>query len=85
MILNEKDNIAVAMESVESEGTIELTNGNTIKSIDKINFAHKVAILPISKGDKVIKYGEVIGLATEDIAVGQHVHVHNIYTAREQL
>ena len=42
---------------------------------------HKYARFPIKKGDKVIKYGQVIGIATEDIAVGEHVHSHNMKTS----
>ena len=40
--------------------------------------AHKVARFPIFSGDKIIKYGAPIGVATADIAAGAHVHVHNI-------
>ena len=32
----------------------------------------------IKKGTPIIKYGETIGLATEDIKEGDHVHVHNV-------
>jgi len=32
----------------------------------------------ISKGDKILKYGEVIGLATQPIGKGYYVHVHNV-------
>ena len=42
---------------------------------------HKYARVPIKAGDAVIKYGEVIGIATADIAVGEHVHTHNLKTA----
>ena len=45
--------------------------------------AHKYAVRPIKKGDKVIKYGQVIGIATEDIGVGEHVHSHNMRTSLE--
>ena len=41
---------------------------------------HKYAIRPIGKGENVIKYGNPIGHATEDIAVGDHVHTHNVKT-----
>ena len=41
---------------------------------------HKYAIRPIKKGENVIKYGNPIGHATEDIAVGDHVHTHNVAT-----
>ena len=44
---------------------------------------HKYAVRPIKKGDKVIKYGQVIGIATEDIGVGGHVHSHNMRTSLE--
>jgi altronate dehydratase small subunit len=36
----------------------------------------------IGKGDDVVKYGEIIGRATADIAKGEHVHVHNIESLR---
>jgi altronate hydrolase len=39
---------------------------------------HKVAVRDIPVGDPVRKYGEVIGFASEPIAPGDHVHVHNL-------
>jgi altronate dehydratase small subunit len=39
---------------------------------------HKVAIKIVMKGEKIYKYGEVIGYATKDIAAGDHVHTHNL-------
>ncbi|MBQ6824307.1 MAG: altronate dehydratase [Clostridia bacterium] len=41
---------------------------------------HKYAIRPIAAGENVIKYGNPIGHATADIAVGDHVHTHNLTT-----
>ena len=41
---------------------------------------HKYARRPIAAGENVIKYGMPIGHATCDIAVGEHVHVHNVKT-----
>ena len=38
---------------------------------------HKVATRPIPKGAPVIKFGQIIGYATDDIPAGAHVHVHN--------
>jgi altronate dehydratase small subunit len=32
----------------------------------------------IMKGTPIIKYGETIGSATENISKGDHVHVHNV-------
>ena len=41
---------------------------------------HKYARRAIAKGENVIKYGNPIGHATCDIAVGEHVHTHNVKT-----
>ena len=38
---------------------------------------HKIARQAMPKGTPVVKYGQVIGYATEDIAEGAHVHSHN--------
>ena len=38
----------------------------------------KYALVPIAKGERVIKYGFPIGCATEDIALGTLVHSHNL-------
>lgn len=41
---------------------------------------HKYARIDIAKGQDIIKYGQVIGVATQDIKKGEHVHTHNIKT-----
>ena len=41
---------------------------------------HKYALCDISKGENVIKYGNPIGHATEDIKKGEHIHTHNMKT-----
>lgn len=42
---------------------------------------HKYAVRDITKGEKIIKYGFPIGIATEDIPDGEHIHSHNMKTA----
>lgn len=42
---------------------------------------HKYAVRDITKGEKIIKYGFPIGIATGDISEGEHVHSHNMKTA----
>ena len=41
---------------------------------------HKYARVDIAAGSDIIKYGQSIGHATEDIAKGAHVHTHNMAT-----
>ncbi len=49
----------------------------------KVNIenGHKYAIRNIKKGEKIIKYGFPIGIATADIDKDGHVHSHNLKTA----
>ena len=42
-----------------------------------IPFGHKVALKAMSSGERIMKYGVAIGVATQTIAPGEHVHVHN--------
>ncbi|MES2988886.1 MAG: altronate dehydratase family protein [Pseudomonadota bacterium] len=44
---------------------------------------HKVAVTPVAAGDAVLKFGFPIGRATQAIAPGEHVHIHNVKTALE--
>ncbi len=39
---------------------------------------HKLARLPIAKGEAVRKYAQIIGYAASDIAAGDHIHTHNL-------
>jgi len=41
---------------------------------------HKYALRDIAAGEQIIKYGYPIGIATEAIAKGEHVHSHNMKT-----
>jgi altronate dehydratase small subunit len=80
LVMSPRDNVATVVEDIEP-GKIPVTIGGKTKEINvkqKIPFGHKFAISKISKGDKVIKYGEVIGFATQAIEEGEHVHVHNV-------
>lgn len=46
---------------------------------------HKVAICDINKDEPIIKYGFPIGKARENIAKGEHVHCHNIYSDMKKI
>lgn len=48
----------------------------------RIPRGHKIAVRAVPKGQPVFKYGHVIGMASQDIAVGDHVHGHNLAYAR---
>ncbi len=82
--LHPQDNVVVALADLTSGTKLELgeTSLNLTVVSEVIPFGHKVAIVPILKGQPVIKYGTPIGVATTDIAPGQHVHTHNLRSVR---
>lgn len=77
--IKDKDTVAVALKELK-KGNIETVDDREIKLLDNIPFGHKFAIKDIKKDDDIIKYGEPIGHATENIQVGSHIHTHNLKT-----
>jgi hypothetical protein len=75
--LAETDNVGLATSRIDA-GEVAECAGQRITLRDAIGLGHKVAIVPIMSGQKVIKFGCPIGTATRDIAVGEHVHTHNL-------
>ena len=74
IILHEKDNVAVAPMSIPIGKQIN----SKLTSKDLIPFGHKIALSKINKNDFVYKYGQIIGIASKDIVLGEHVHSHNL-------
>jgi len=88
MIIDVKDNVAVAIEPITKGETITyLCEGKevTLTAAQDITIYHKLARKDITKGEPIVKYGEHIGIAGCDIKAGEHVHVHNVEDHRENL
>lgn len=75
LTLHTQDNIAVALADI-SAGEIDESTG--VRVLQSVTQGHKIAIAEIGAGQNVIRYGQTIGQATADIAVGEHVHVQNL-------
>ena len=69
------DNVAVALSPVAAGTVFE-----GVTAQEEIPQGHKMALRAIPAGQNVVKYGFAIGHATEDIAPGAWVHVHNTKT-----
>ena len=52
--------------------------GVCLDGSEKIPAGHKYALRKIEKGEYVVKYGEIIGRATQTIEAGEWVHTHNV-------
>lgn len=80
MRISAEDDVAVALAPLEA-GTDVAVDGQVVHLLDAIPAGHKFAVAPVSAGSPVRRYRAPIGLATRDIAVGEHVHTHNVHTA----
>ena len=61
IIINPRDNVAVALEDLGQGGEARAASGEAFRTTEKIPYSHKVALREIRQGEAVIKYGEVIG------------------------
>ena len=79
LMLAERDNVATLLEDAArgSEVLVRLgKESNPVKALEDIAFGFKIAVADILKGAAIIKYGEPIGLASQDIKQGELVHIH---------
>jgi len=81
IIINEADNVAVARRDIPAGEEVALPTGGSLTAAADIPRGHKVALVAIADGGRVIKYGECIGVAGADIRPGDWVHTHNIEAA----
>ena len=72
--LHPDDDVAVAVRAL-SQGE-DLGQGLVARA--EVPAGHKIALKPVAVGGQVRKYGQVIGAATQGIASGDWVHVHNL-------
>ena len=77
ILLNSADSVAVATRDIAA-GSPYAMGGVAGATAQDIPSGHKLAVKSISPGEPVLKYGQVIGMATQPIAPGDHVHMHNL-------
>jgi altronate hydrolase len=72
--LNARDNVIVAVDAID-KGLAP--GGHGVQATARIPRGHKMATRRIAKGEPVLKFGQIIGFASDDILPGSHVHTHN--------
>lgn len=77
--INPEDSVAVALEPLK-KGTEAILDDQTVILTEDIPQGHKFALQDIEKGKPVIKYGQPIGTASQDIETGAWIHTHNLKT-----
>ncbi|HET6945666.1 MAG TPA: altronate dehydratase family protein [Gaiellaceae bacterium] len=71
------DNVGIAMRPL-AKGDVVSYGGETLDVLTPVPPRHKIALVDIDTGETVRKLGHAIGIATNRIAAGEHVHVHNL-------
>ncbi len=72
-----EDNVVTATTDLVPGDSITI-DGHCLAITESIPTGHKLALIAIATGDRIIKYGLPIGSATADIAPGRNVHTHNV-------
>jgi len=73
--LHPQDNVLIALRDLVAG---EVLPDLSVPLASPVPRGHKIALEPVALGANVIRYGQIIGMATQPIAAGAHVHVHNL-------
>jgi len=84
IVLHPTDNVATLIDTARAgeDLTLQGERHGSVRLLQDVAVGHKVCIAEVPKGGEILKYGQVIGQATQSITVGEHAHVQNIDSAR---
>ena len=77
LLLFPGDTVFVLRGQIEA-GEAVMVEGQMVTVPHRLGLGHKIARKAVAAGGKVIKYGAPIGSASQPIAPGDHVHLHNL-------
>ncbi len=79
ILLDTKDNVATLICDAKRDDSVRIKDAaETLRIVEDIGFGHKAALTAIYDGEAIVKFGEIIGIATRNINPGEWVHLHNI-------
>ena len=73
--LHPQDNVLIALRDLVAG---EVLPDLAVPLTEPVPRGHKIALEAVAAGANVIRYGQIIGAASQPIAPGAHVHVHNL-------
>ena len=77
ILLHPDDNILVCVAHIYANDLIDI-DGQAVNVSHDIEVGHKIARRGLNVGDKIYRYGAPIGSMTQAVAMGEHVHMHNM-------
>ena len=75
LCLNSEDNVIVALRNIQKGEC--LMDGKVVVKQDILQ-GHKIIIQNANKGDLIIKFGQSIGMLSQNVKSGEHIHTHNL-------
>ena len=75
--VNPRDNVVIAIKQIVCGEDIVVDGVKLLAAAEDVAASHKIALTDIKAGGAVVRYGEPIVQARDDIRKGQWVHVHN--------
>ena len=76
--ISSSDNVAVVVQpTLRGQSVTVPDSGESVVVNQDIPLGHKIALARIAKGEDILRYGEVIGIAAKGIKPGDWVHSHN--------
>ena len=75
--LGPKDNVLVLATGLPEGAALDLGCGE-VRLARALTLGHKIAARTIANGETIVKYGAPIGVATQAIQPGEHVHLQNM-------
>jgi altronate dehydratase len=82
LMLHPQDTVVVALKQLKKGDEVRTKDVKEFAVLEDIPKSHKIALCDISKGEEIIKYGEIIAICSQDIKKGQWVYTHNLEKER---
>lgn len=77
LLISPEDNCLIVCSPLAAGAKVMLEQGDaTVRA--PLGLGHKLARHAMPKGEKILKYGAVIGSLTQPVAAGDHIHTHNL-------
>ena len=81
LLMDERDNVVTCVKEVKRGQSVAYQDGAALRTLvaeEDIPYCHKIALTDLAAGEDIIKYGESLGVMTEDAAKGHWVSHNNL-------
>ena len=77
LLMSPEDNCLIARQQLAAGDVVDI-DGRRVSLPEAVPLGYKVARVALAPGDKVLRYGALIGSVTAPVAQGAILHTHNL-------